>query len=83
MEAPSIKVRKVESFWSKISLSDVTWSNLKAPNTETPVSHSHTTRVEVRQVDAIVKPPKQLKFVNKLEAEITTIAVDFENTVLN
>ena len=40
MGPPSIKFRKVEIFWNKISLTDCKWSSLQAPGTETPVSHS-------------------------------------------
>ena len=40
MGAPSIKVRKVENFWDKISLTGCQWSNLNAPGSETPVSQS-------------------------------------------
>ena len=39
MGAPSIKVRKVEIFWNKISLTGFKWSSLNAPSTETPVYH--------------------------------------------
>ena len=35
----SIKVRKVEKFWSKMSLTTWKWSNLNALSTGTPVSH--------------------------------------------
>ena len=38
--SPSIKVRKVEFFWNKISFTGGKWSNLNAPGSETPVSHS-------------------------------------------
>ena len=40
MGAPSIKVRKVEHFWNKISSTGSKWSNSNAPGSETPVSHS-------------------------------------------
>ena len=40
MGAPNIKVRKVEIFWNKISLTGCKWSNSNALSTETPVSHS-------------------------------------------
>ena len=38
--SPSIKIRKVEQFWNKISSTGCKWSTLNAPITETPVSHS-------------------------------------------
>ena len=40
MGAPSIKVRKMEKLWDKISSTGYMWSILNAPSTETPVSHS-------------------------------------------
>ena len=35
-----MKGKKVETFWNKISLTGCKWSNLNAPMSETPVSHS-------------------------------------------
>ena len=35
-----MKNKKVEHFWDKISLTGCKWSNLNAPRSETPVSHS-------------------------------------------
>ena len=35
-----MKGRKAEKFWDKISSTGFKWSNLNAPSTETPVSHS-------------------------------------------
>ena len=40
MGAPSIKIRKAEQFWNKISLTGCKWYSLNAPSTETHVSHS-------------------------------------------
>ena len=37
---PSIKLRTIENFWDKISLTGCKWSSLNAPGTDTPVSHS-------------------------------------------
>ena len=37
---PSMKGRKVDNFWNKFRLTGCKWSNLNAPGTETPVSHS-------------------------------------------
>ena len=36
---PSIKMRKLEKLWNKISSTGCKWSSLNAPSTETPVSH--------------------------------------------
>ena len=36
---PSMKVKKFEIFWDKISSTGCKWSSLNAPSTETPVSH--------------------------------------------
>ena len=35
-----MKGKKVKIFWNKISLTGCKWSSLKAPGSETPVSHS-------------------------------------------
>ena len=37
---PSMKDKKLENFRNKISLTGSKWSNLNAPMSETPVSHS-------------------------------------------
>ena len=36
---PSIKIRKLEKIWNKISLTGCKWSSLNIQGTETPVSH--------------------------------------------
>ena len=39
LELPSMKGKKVDFFWNKISFTGCKWSNMKARSTETPVSH--------------------------------------------